>query len=70
MKLVGIEIVEDRTAESRCDEGFLKLRRLRLRNVYKDRVSEIYACNVVSRPNSDAVMTMLYKRDANRHVHV
>ena len=28
MKLAAIEIVEDRTAESRCDEGFLRVERL------------------------------------------
>ena len=70
MKLVGIEIVEDRTAESRCDEGFLKLRRLRLRNVYEDRVSEVYPCDVVSRPGSDAVVAVLYERGAEGRVHV
>ena len=70
MKLVGIEIVEDRTAESRCDEGFLKLRRLRLRNVYEDRVSEVYPCDVVSRPGSDAVVAVLYERGADGRVHV
>ena len=30
MKLEAIEVVEDRTDRSRCDEGFLKLARLRL----------------------------------------
>jgi len=70
VKLVGIEIVEDRTAESRCDEGFLKLRRLRLRNVYEDRVSEVYPCDVVSRPGSDAVVAVLYERGADGRVHV
>jgi len=70
VKLVGIEIVEDRTAESRCDEGFLKLRRLRLRNVYEDRVSEVYPCDVVSRPGSDAVVAVLYERGAGGRVFV
>jgi ADP-ribose pyrophosphatase len=70
VKLVGIEIVEDRTAESRCDEGFLKLRRLRLRNVYEDRVSEVYPCDVVSRPGSDAVVAVLYERGADGRVFV
>ena len=70
MKLLGIEIVEDRTAESRCDEGFLKLRRLRLRNVYEDRVSEVYPCDVVSRPGSDAVVAVLYERASDGRVYV
>jgi ADP-ribose pyrophosphatase len=70
VKLLGIEIVEDLTAKSRCDEGFLKLRRLRLRNVYADGVSEIYPCDVVSRPGSDAVVAVLWERDGEGRVHV
>ena len=70
MKLVGIEVVEDRTAGSRCDEGFLKLRRLVLRNVYEGRVSEPYPCDVVSRPGSDAVVAVLYERDTEGRVFV
>ena len=70
MKLVGIEIVEDRTAASRCDEGFLKLRRLVLRNVYEDRVSADYPCDVVSRPGSDAVVAVLYERTPSGRVFV
>jgi ADP-ribose pyrophosphatase len=65
-----IEVVEDLTAKSRCDEGFLTLRRLRLRNVYADRVSEVYPCDVVSRPGSDAVVAVLYERDDAGRVHV
>lgn len=61
MDLREIEIVEDRTAKSRCDEGFLRLRRLRLRNVYADGSrSRVYPCDVVSRPGSDAVVALLY----------
>ena len=71
MKLQAIEIVEDRTAQSRCDEGFLRLSRLRLRNVYEDGSrSEPYACDVVSRPGSDAVVAVLYEQDAARRVRV
>ncbi len=70
MKLIGIEIVEDRSADSRCDEGFLKLRRLTLRNVYADRVSEAYPCDVVSRPGSDAVVAVLYERAPDGRVFV
>jgi ADP-ribose pyrophosphatase len=62
MKLRRIEIVEDRTAQSRCDEGFLRLSRLRLRNVYDDgSTSEPYACDVVTRPSPDAVVAVLYR---------
>jgi ADP-ribose pyrophosphatase len=71
MALRGIEIVEDRTAASRCEEGFLRLRRLRLRNVYEDgSTSEVYPCDVVSRPGSDAVVAVLYELDAARRVRV
>ena len=71
MKLRGIEVVEDRTAQSRCDEGFLRVARLRLRNLYDDGTrSEIYPCDVVSRPGSDAVVAILYQRDAQGRVQV
>jgi ADP-ribose pyrophosphatase len=70
VKLVGIEIVEDRTAASRCDEGFLTLRRLRVRNLYEGGASEAYPCDVVSRPGSDAVVAVLYERDAEGRIHV
>jgi len=70
-RLHSIEIVEDRSAESRCDEGFLRLRRLRLRNHYEDgRHSEVYPCDVLSRPGSDAVVAVLYEIDGARRVHV
>jgi hypothetical protein len=70
-RLRSIEIVEDRSAESRCDEGFLTLRRLRLRNHYEDgRHSEVYPCDVLSRPGSDAVVAVLYEIDGARRVRV
>ena len=54
MALAAIEIVEDRTADSRCDEGFLKVERLLLRNRYDDGSrSDVYPCDVVSRPGSE-----------------
>ena len=65
MKLREIEIVEDRTAESRCDEGFLRIARLRLRNIYDNgSQSAAYTCDVVSRPGSDAVVAVLYETAA------
>jgi ADP-ribose pyrophosphatase len=71
MKLRSIEIVEDRTAESRCDEGFLKVARLRLQNLYDDGTrSAVYACDVVSRPGSDAVVAALYRMGPGRRVDV
>jgi ADP-ribose pyrophosphatase len=66
MKLRGIEIVEDRTATSRCDEGFLRLRRLVVRNVYEEGRSEPYACDVVSRAATDAVVAVLFERRGGR----
>ena len=54
-ELPAITIVEDRTAESRCDRGFLTLERLRLRNEYSDGSrSEVYDCDLVSRRGVDA----------------
>jgi len=71
MEIRTIEVVEDRTSASRCDEGFLKLARLRLRNHYSDgTTSDVYPCDVVSRPGSDAVVAVLYEVDAERRVHV
>jgi ADP-ribose pyrophosphatase len=71
VKLREIEVVEDRTAQSRCDEGFLRVARLRLRNLYDDGTrSEVYPCDVVSRPGSDAVVAVLYERDAQGRVQV
>jgi len=62
MRLVEIEVVEDRTPQSRCDQGFLKLSRLLVRNLYEDGSrSEVYPCDVVSRPGSDAVVAVLYQ---------
>jgi ADP-ribose pyrophosphatase len=71
MKLRSIEVVEDRTQESRCDEGFLRVARLIVKNVYEDgSESEAYPCDVVSRPGSDAVVTVLYEVDRERRVVV
>lgn len=61
--LLGLEVVEDRTDGARCDEGFLTLRRLVLRNVYGDGSSSApYPCDVLERPGSDAVVAVLYER--------
>lgn len=58
-----MEIVEDHSATARCDEGFLKLRRLVLRNSYSDgSQSAPYPCDVLERPGSDAVVSVLYER--------
>ena len=71
MALAAIEIVEDRTAGSRCDEGFLKVERLLLRNRYDDGSrSDVYRCDVVSRPGSDAVVAVLFELDGERRIQV
>ena len=71
MRLASIEVVEDRTKESRCDEGFLRLARLLVRNRYEDgSVSETYPCDVVSRPGSDAVVAVLFQLDGERRIRV
>jgi ADP-ribose pyrophosphatase len=71
MKLETIEIIEDRTAHSRCDEGFLVVARLVVRNHYDDgSISDPYPCDVVSRPGSDAVVAVLYEVDSERRITV
>jgi len=58
-----IEIVEDYTARARCDEGFLRLKRLRARNRRADgsRSAE-YPIDVIDRPTLDAVAVCLFAR--------
>lgn len=63
MRVTGIEIVEDRTATSRCDEGFLRLKRYRARNRREDgSVSPEYPIDVIDRPTLDAVAVCLWSR--------
>lgn len=70
-RLSRIEVVEDRSAKSRCDEGFLRVRRLVLRNEYADGTrSRAYPCDVVSRRREDAVVALLYEIDGERRVRV
>ncbi len=71
MPIADVEIVADTTRESRCDQGFLKVRRLTLRNVYDDGTrSATYPCDIVSRPHPDAAAIVLYEIDAARRVRV
>lgn len=66
-----IEVLEDRTAGSRCDEGFLRVRRFVLRNHYTDgSVSRPYPCDVVSRRRVDAVAVVLWHRDGAGRIQV
>lgn len=58
-----IEVVEDYTARARCDEGFLRLRRLRARNRRTDGSrSREYPIDVIDRPTLDAVAVLLWAR--------
>lgn len=62
-RVEAIEIVEDRTATSRCDEGFLHVRRYRARNRREDGSrSREYRIDVVDRPALDAVAVCLWAR--------
>lgn len=62
MDVLAVEIVEDRSEGSRCDRGFLTLRRLVVRNRYTDgTTSAPYPCDVLRRPGSDAVVAVLYR---------
>ena len=63
--VTAIEVVEDLTARSRCDEGFLHVRRLRCRNRRADgSTSAEYRVDVVDRPRLDAVAVLLHRVSA------
>jgi ADP-ribose pyrophosphatase len=69
--LETIEVVEDRTTSTPPGEGFLRLRRLLLRNHYEDGgASRPYACDIVSRRHVDAVAVVVWSRDADVRVRV
>ena len=58
-----IEVVEDITARSRCDEGFLHIKRLVCRNQHADgSTSRDYRVDVVDRPIPDAVAVLIWRR--------
>jgi ADP-ribose pyrophosphatase len=62
-EIAAIEVVEDYTARARCDEGFLRLRRLRAQNRRADgSTSREYPIDVIDRPTLDAVAVCLYAR--------
>jgi ADP-ribose pyrophosphatase len=65
MDVAEIEVVEDFSSTAKCDEGFLRLRRLRCRNRRADgTVSATYRVDVVDRPTLDAVCVLIYRRSA------
>jgi ADP-ribose pyrophosphatase len=62
-EVVGIEVLEDLTSRSRCDEGFLHVKRVRARNRYADgTTSRPYQIDVVDRPIPDAVAVLVWRR--------
>ena len=61
-----IEVVEDVTSRSRCDEGFLHVKRLVCRNRHADgSISRDYRVDVVDRPVPDAVAVLIWRRGAS-----
>src|SRR5579872_3012214 len=70
IEVKDIEILEDFSSTARCDEGFLRLRRLRCRNRRGDgSVSPTYRVDVVDRPSLDAVAVVLHRAgDRGREV--
>jgi len=64
--VTDIEIIEDFSSTARCDEGFLRVRRLRCQNLRADGShSKVYRVDVVDRPRLDAVAVLLYRRGAS-----
>ena len=64
--VTDIEIIEDFSSTARCDEGFLRLRRLRCQNRREDgSVSPVYRVDVVDRPRLDAVAVVIHRRGAS-----
>jgi ADP-ribose pyrophosphatase len=62
-----IEVIEDFTSTARCDEGWLHVRRLRVRNRRADgSVSPVYRVDMVDRPRLDAVAVTVYRREGGR----
>jgi ADP-ribose pyrophosphatase len=61
--VTDIEVVDDLTSRSRCDEGFLHVRRLVARNQHGDGSrSRDYRVDVVDRPIPDAVAVLIWRR--------
>ncbi len=60
-----LEVVEDFTSTGKCDEGFLHVRRLRVRNLRTDGShSAVYRVDVVDRPRLDAVAVLIWRKGA------
>ncbi|QRN94273.1 NUDIX hydrolase [Archangium violaceum] len=64
--VTDIEIIEDFSSTAKCDEGFLRVRRLRCQNRRADgTASKVYRVDVVDRPRLDAVAVLIYRRGAS-----
>jgi ADP-ribose pyrophosphatase len=60
---VSIVVVADRSASAKCDEGFIRVRRLTLKNQYEGHAdSSEYPYDCVERTAMDAVGIVLYAR--------
>jgi ADP-ribose pyrophosphatase len=61
--VTGLEVVEDLTPTARCDEGFLHVRRLKVKNRRADgSASPTYRVDVVDRPRLDAVAVLVWRQ--------
>jgi ADP-ribose pyrophosphatase len=66
MTVNAIEVVEDFSPTARCDEGFLQIRRLRVRNRRDDgSTSAIYRVDVIDRPRLDAVAVLVVRKSGS-----
>jgi len=60
---VSVDVLADESSTARCDQGFLRLRRLSLRNRYEDgSTSRTYRYDLVERDALDAVAIVLWCR--------
>lgn len=60
--VTDLEVVEDFTSTARCDEGFLHVRRLKVRNRRDDgTASALYRVDVIDRPRLDAVAVLIHR---------
>ncbi len=64
--VIDFEVVEDFSATARCDEGFLQVRRLRVKNRRSDGSSSVvYRVDVIDRPKLDAVAVLVHRLRAD-----
>ncbi len=63
VSVTDLNVVEDFTATGRCDEGFLHIRRLRVRNARADGSHSVtYRVDVIDRPRLDGVGVLVWRR--------